>query len=70
MIKVCENSLVRPLPLLFKSLLTILIFINYGKNQILYQSPKKSMTKQNFENYRLISLLHIFSKAFEKIIFN
>ena len=49
----------------FKSL-SILIFLNYGKNRILYQSIKKN-DKRNFENYCPISLLSIFSKVFKKI---
>ena len=38
------------------------------KNRILYQF--KQNDKQNFKNYRPISLLSIFSKAFQKIILN
>ena len=52
-----------------KSLLTILIFLNYGKNRMFYQSTKKT-DKRNFDDYRPISLLPIFSKVIEKIIFN
>ena len=51
-----------------KSLLTILIFLNYGKNRI-FTSPQKN-DKWNFENYRPISLPPILSRVFEKIIFN
>ena len=52
-----------------KSLLTVLTFLNYGNNQIFYQSTKKN-DKRNFENHRSISLLPIFSKVFENAIVN
>ena len=65
MTKICGNLLVRILSLLFKK-----SFDNSYLPELwtkYYVSPQKS-SKKKFKNYR--TLLPIFSKVFEKIIFN
>ena len=69
MIKICDNSLIRPLSLLFKKSFDNSYFPELWKksNNI---PVHKINYKRNFENYRPISLFPIFSEIFEKILFN
>ena len=71
MIKISEDSLVRPLSLLFKKSFENSYFSNLWKKKYTsyYTSPQKN-EKQNFQSYHPISLLPIFSTVFEKLIFN
>ena len=62
MIKISDNSLVRPLSLLFKKSFDNSYFLELWKKSNIIPVHKK--------NYCPISLLPIFSKGFEKIIFN
>ena len=55
-----------------KSLFIILIFLNYGKNRILYLPTKKKKKMRN-EMLKIIAPFHCslyYRKIFEKIIFN
>ena len=69
MIKICENSLVTPLSLLFKKSFDNSYFPELWKKSNIIPVYKKN-DKQNFNNYCPISLLSIFSKVFKKILFN
>ena len=68
MIKLCENSLVFPLKLIFNNILRTGIFPKQWKRANVTPVHKKD-SKQLIKNYRPISLLPIFAKVFEKIIF-
>ena len=70
MIKNCDNSLVRPLSVLLKKSFDNSYFPELWKKIKYYTSPQKKNDKYNFENYRSILLLLIFSKIFEKTMFN
>ena len=68
-IKVCDKSLLRPLILLFKNSAKLSYFPDIWKTSNIIPVHKKN-DKQLVENYRPISLLPIFGKIFQKIIFN
>ena len=69
MIKLCgNNDLVVPLKLIFENILRTGIFPKQWKRANVTPVHKKD-NKQLIKNYRPISLLTIFAKVFEKIIF-
>ena len=71
MTKICDNSLVRPLLLVFrKSFDSSYFLVLRKKSNIIPVDKKKKMTKIFLKNYRPISLLLVFIKVFEKMIFN
>ena len=69
MIQLCGKEIILPLQLLFKSMLEEGIFPDEWRKSNVVPVHKKQST--NFmKNYRPISLLPIFSKVFERLIFN
>ena len=69
MIKICNEALVKPLPLIYKNCINIGIFPNiWEKSNIVPVYTKAD--KQIIDNYRPISLLPICGKILEKILFN
>ena len=66
MIQLCGRSIVKPLKYLFESSVTAGIFPEDWKKG----KPTKKENKNCLKNYRPISLLPIFSKIFERLIFN
>ena len=69
MLKICGDSLCRPLELIFNHLLENGIYLfDWKKGNILPVYKKND--KQRLNNYRPTSLLPICSKIFERIIFN
>ena len=69
MITICGDSLVLPLTLIFNNILKTGIYPNSWKLANITPIHKKG-DKQLIQNYRPISLLSLFGKIFEKIIFN
>ena len=69
MIQLCGKSIAKPLKYLFESSLTAGIFPEDWKKANTIPVHKKE-SKNCLKNYRPISLLPIFSKIFEKPIFN
>ena len=69
MIRLCDDSLVLPLRLLFSNILRTSSFPILWKLANVTPVFKKN-DKQLIKNYRPISLLPLFSKIFEKILFN
>ena len=69
MIQLCGKSIAKPLKYLFESSLTAGIFPEDWKKANIIPVDKKE-SKNCLKNYRPISLLPIFSKIFEKLIFN
>ena len=66
MIQLCRKEIVLPLQLLFKSMLEKGIFPeDWKKSNVVSVHVKES--KNLIKNHRLISLLPIFSKIFEKL---
>ena len=69
MIQICGKSIVKPLKYLFESSLTAGIFPeDWKKGNII--PVHKNESKNCLKNYRPISLLPLFSKIFERQIFN
>ena len=68
MIKLCGNSICLPLHIIFNNIIDKGVFPNTWKMANVTPVHKKN-SKQVVNNYRPISLLPIFSKIFEKIIF-
>ena len=68
-IKTCDESLLKPLFILFKNSLKLSYYPDIWKKSNIIPVHKKN-GKQFVNNYRPISLLPIFGKIFEKIIFN
>ena len=69
MIKICDESLLKPLLILFKNSLKLSYYPDIWKKSNIIPAHKKN-DKQLVNNYRPISLLPSFGKIFEKIIFN
>ena len=69
MIKICDESLLKPLFILFKNSLKLSYYPDIWKKTNIIPAQKKN-DKQLLNNYPPISLLRIFGKIFEKIIFN
>ena len=68
MIKICDKSLLKPLIILFKNSTKSSHYADIWKRSNIIHVHKKK-DKQLVKNYRPISLLPIFGKIFEKIIF-
>ena len=68
LIKTCSSVLMKPLLIIFNHFVRTGTFHIYGKNLMLYLFTKND--KQLINNYRPISLLPIFSKIYERIIFD
>ena len=69
MVKICDDSIVKPLMMIFQSSLNLGRFPdNWKKGNVVpvYKKGDKSLPK----DYRPVSLLPIFSKLFEKCIFD
>ena len=69
MIQLCGKSIAKPLKYLFELSLTAGIFPEDWKKANIISVQKKE-SKSCLKNYRPISLPPIFSKVFEKLIFN
>ena len=69
MIKICDDALLLPLRLIFESCLTQGVFPQVWKQANVVPIHKKN-SKSLKNNYRPISLLPIFSKILEKLIFD
>ena len=69
MIKMSDESLVQPLPLIFKGCIETGVYPDTWKKCNIVPVHKKR-DKQIVSNYRLVSLLPIRSKILEKIIFD
>ena len=69
MIKICDKSLLKPLIILFENSIKSSCYPDIWKKSNVIPAHKKN-DKRLVNNYRPISLLPIFGKIFEKIIFN
>ena len=69
MIKICDKSLIKPLVIIFKKSTKSHCYPDIWKKPNIIPAHKKN-DKRLVNNYRPISLLPIFGKIFEKIIFN
>ena len=70
MMKLCGQSIVKPLVIIFKNcVIDSGIFPDIWKKSNIIPVHKKG-DKQITDNYRLVSLLSICGKTFEKLLFN
>ena len=69
MIKLCDSSLVKPLSLIFQASLSSGVYPSIWKQALVIPVHKKG-NRQDKSNCRPISLLPIFSKILEKLIFD
>ena len=69
MIKACGNLISFPLKLIFKSMINEGVFPEDWKKGNVVPIHKKE-SRNLIKNYRPISLLLIFSKVFERLVFN
>ena len=69
MIKACGNLISFPLKLIFKSMINEGVFPEDWKKGNVVPIHKKE-SRNLIKNYRPISLLPIFSKVFERLVFN
>ena len=69
MIKICDKSLIKPLMLIFKKSIRSSYYPDIWKKSNIIPVHKKN-DKRLVNYYRPISLLPVFGKIFEKIIFN
>ena len=68
-LKICANTICKPLEIIFKQALTTVVFPSEWKKGNIVPCYKKG-DKQNIKNYRPVSLLPICGKFFERLIFN
>ena len=69
MLRLCDNSIVLPLKLIFENILASTVYPDLWKKANVTPVHKKN-DKQQIKNYRPISMLPICGKMLEKIIFN
>ena len=69
MIKICGDAIIFPLKLIFKSMINEGLFPDHWKKSNVVPIQKKE-SKNLIKNYRPISLFLIFSKVFERLVFN
>ena len=69
MIQICDKAICKPLHLIYSSYIESGIFPTEWKMAIAVPIHKED-DKQNVKNYRPVSLLPIFSKIFERLIFS
>ena len=69
MLKICDNSICKPLELIFQSCIKHRKFPNDWKIANVVPVHRKS-DKQILKNYRLVSLLPICGKVFQRLIYN
>ena len=67
--KICDDSIKKPLSIIYKNCIKTGIYPNAWKKSNIVPVHKKG-DKQIVNNYRPVSLLPIFGKVFEKILFN
>ena len=70
MIKICDKSISKPLLILFQHSIKLSCYPDIWKKSNIIPAHKRKNDKRLVNNYRPISLLPIFGKIFEKIIFN
>ena len=68
MVKICDDSIKKPLSILYKNCITTGIYPNAWKKSNIPVYKKRD--KQVVKNYTTVSLLPIFAKVFQKILFN
>ena len=69
MIELCGDNITLPLSIIFKNIINTGIFPNLWKSANVTPVHKKD-SKQVVKNYRPISLLPLFAKIFERILFS
>ena len=69
MIKICDSAIVEPLYLIFEKCLETGVYPTSWKRVNIIPVHKKN-SRQSKNNYRPISLLPIFGKIFEKLLFD
>ena len=69
MIKICDSCIVEPLSMIFEKCLSTGLYPSSWKKANIIPIHKKQ-SRQSKKNYRPISLLPIFGKIFEKLLFD
>ena len=69
MLQICDKTICKPLYLIFSSCMESDIFPSQWKMAKVVPAYKRD-DKQNVKNYRPVSLLPIFEKVFERLIYN
>ena len=69
MVQICDKAICKPLHLIFSSCIESGIFPREWKMANVVLIHKRD-DKQNVKNYRTVSLLPIFGKIFEHLIYN
>ena len=69
MVKICDDSIKKPLSIIYKNCIKTRIYPNAWKKSNIVPVHKKG-DKQVVNNYRPVLLLPIFGNVFEKILFN
>ena len=69
MLKLSQKSILKPLKLILENCLRNRLFPDQWKKANVVPIHKKG-DKQLIENYRPVSLLPIFGKVFERLVFN
>ena len=69
MLQICDKTICKPLYLIFSSCMESDIFPSQWKMANVVPAYKRD-DKQNVKNYRPVSLLPIFGKVFERLIYN
>ena len=69
MIKICGQSIVKPLPIIYRNCLNTGTFPDISKKSNIVPVHKKG-DKQIVNNYRPVSLLPVCGKILERLVFN
>lgn len=71
MLKICDDTICKPLEMIIKGLSLFRFHLNGKKDTVpIHKPPPPPPNRENLKNFRPVFLLRIRGKNFERLIFN